>query len=93
MINLQVGKPLNTKLPIVYRYMDQEFIDLFFKEGKLRISSFMKFRNYPDEVRGDKSEGGGAITGKSDKEGFTFHLMTQVGENGYMLSTSLIHSQ
>ncbi|WNB17858.1 hypothetical protein [Marivirga arenosa] len=93
MINLQIGKPLNIKFPIVYRYMDKQFIDLFFDEGKLRISSFDKFRKYPDEIRGDKSEGGGSITGKSDKEGFTFHLMTRVGKNGYMLSTSLLHSQ
>jgi hypothetical protein len=93
MINLQIGKPLNVKLPNVYRYMDKEFINQFFEQGKLRISSFDKFRKYPDEIRGDKSEGGGSIIGKSDKEKFTVQLMTRVGENGYMLSTSLIHSQ
>lgn len=93
MINLQIGKPLNIKFPNVYRYMNKEFINLFFDKGILRISSFDKFRKYPDEVRGDKSEGGGAILAKSDKEGFTFNLMTRVGENGYMLSTSLVNSQ
>jgi hypothetical protein len=92
MINLQIGKPLNIKFPHVYRYMDKEFIDLFFEKGILRISSFDKFRKYPDEIRGDKSEGGGAISAKSDTEGGTFILMTSVGENGYMFSTSLINS-
>jgi hypothetical protein len=93
MINLQIGKPLNIKIPSIYRYMDKEFIDMFFNDGIIRISSFDKFRNYPDEVRGDKSEGGGSIVGKSDKENFTYNLMTRVGENGYMLSTSLLHNQ
>ena len=73
--------------------MDKEFIDLFFSEGKLRISSFEKFRGYSDEVRGDKSEGSGSISGKPEKDGFTFHLMTRMGENGYMLSTSLGNSE
>jgi hypothetical protein len=73
--------------------MDNKFIDLFFKEGKLRISSFDKFRHYPDEVRGDKSEGTGIIIGKSNKDEFTFNVMTDACGNGYMLSTSLMHSK
>ena len=69
--------------------MQQEFIDRFFSDGILRISSFNRFRSYPDEVRGDKAEGGGVINARGESEGFTFHLMTAAGENGYMLSASL----
>jgi hypothetical protein len=71
--------------------MDSEHIDQFFDNGILRISSFKRFREYPDEIRGDKSEGGGTISGKGG-DGFTFHVMTQVGGNSYMLSTSLEES-
>ena len=93
MITLQNQRPIHVKLPRVYRYMHEEYIDQFFEEGVLRISSFEKFRNYPDEIRGDKSEGNGGIIAKSPDEDFQFIIATQVGENGYMLSTSLEESK
>jgi hypothetical protein len=71
--------------------MDSAYIDQFFNTGVLRISSFKRFREYPDEIRGDKSEGDGSIAGKGG-DGFTFHVMTGVGNNSYMLSTSLEES-
>jgi hypothetical protein len=89
MITLQTGKPINIALPYLYKYMDEEFIDLFFNKGILRISSFKKFREYPDEIRGDKREGSGAFNTKT-KEGSQFLLMTDVGRSEYMFSTSLI---
>ncbi len=89
MITLQTGKPINIALPHIYRYMDKEYIDLFFEKGILRVSSFKRFIQYPDEIRGDKSEGGGTYEAKS-AEGFQFLLMTNVGSNAYMFCTSLI---
>lgn len=91
-LNLPVSKPLHLKLPVVYRYLDPEFVDLFFNKGILRISSFEHFREYPDEIRGDKSEGGGSVHGRNEKEKFSYVLMTQVGSNGYMMSASLVDS-
>lgn len=91
MITLQTGKPINIALPYLYRYMDKEFIDLFFDKGILRISSYKKFKGYPDEIRGNKSEGSGAFNTVS-KEGTQFLLMTGVGTNEYMFCTSLIQS-
>jgi len=73
MINLQTGKPVDIILPNVYRYTNKQFVDLFFEKGIIRLSSFAKFRSYPDEIRGDKHEGGGGVTGKSGKVGFQFH--------------------
>jgi hypothetical protein len=92
MINLQTGKPLDIYLPNVYRYMDKKYVDMFFDKGILRISSFKKFREYPDEVRGDKNEGGGSVTGVSDKSGFQFHVISQTGNDAYMLCGSIIES-
>lgn len=91
MISLQAGSQINVKLPRVYRYMNQEFVDRFFEDGSLRVSSFSRFMNYPDEVRGDRSEGGGTVVGRGDNN-FTLVLATQVGQNGYMLSASLEES-
>lgn len=92
MISLQTGKPLDIYLPNIYRYMDKQFIDLFFEKGILRLSSFKKFREYPDEIRGDKNEGNGSVTGTTDKSGFQFHVMSNVGSDAYMLCGSIIDS-
>ncbi|WP_331351241.1 hypothetical protein [Cellvibrio sp. UBA7671] len=42
---------------MITRYMESQFVDDFFNEGKLRLSSFKKFRNNPDEQQGDVAEG------------------------------------
>jgi hypothetical protein len=92
MINLQISKPLDIYLPNVYRYMNKEFVDLFFNKGILRLSSFRRFRNYPDEIRGDKKEGGGSVAGVSDSGGFQFHVVTKTGNDAYILCGSIIES-
>jgi hypothetical protein len=88
MITIQTIKQVHVKLPAVYRYMQASYISDFFDHGRLRISSFQRFRDYPDEIRGDKREAQGSATGKGGDE-FTFHVMTDAGANGYMLSASL----
>ncbi|HUC79304.1 MAG TPA: hypothetical protein VMR70_00255 [Flavisolibacter sp.] len=72
--------------------MNKEYIDLFFEKGILRISSFKKFKEYPDEIRGDKNEGSGSVTGTSDTSGFQFHVMSNTGSNAYLLCGSIIES-
>jgi len=71
--------------------MDEKYIDLFFEQGTLRISSFKKFIQYPDEIRGDKSEGSGTYETNSN-EGLQYLLLTNTGSNAYMFCTSLIAS-
>lgn len=92
MISIQTVKPLNIYLPNVYRYMAKEYIDLFFEKGILRISSFKKFREYPDEIRGDKNEGNGSVTGTTNTSDFQFHVMSSTGNDAYMLCGSIINS-
>lgn len=92
MITLQTVKPANVLLPSLYRYLDQEFVDLFFDQGKIRLSSFSRFQNYPDEIRGDKSEGRGAIRSVA-KEGMQVVGVTEVGTDAYILSTSILGSE
>lgn len=93
MISLQTGKPFDIYLPNIYRYMEKEYIDLFFEKGILRLSSFKKFRDYPDEIRGDKNEGSGSVVGTTDKSGFQFHAMSNAGNDAYMLCGSIIESE
>jgi hypothetical protein len=92
MINLQTGTPLDLTLPHVYKYMDSKYMDEFFEEGKLRIGSFKYYRQFPDEVRGDKNEGSGTVQGKGEQGGFSFNVMTQQGTSSYMFCTSVLES-
>lgn len=92
MINIQSIKVINLSLPNVYRYMDKKYSTLFFEQGIIRISSFERFRKYPDEIRGDTNEGGGTYETFS-KEGTQNLIMTNTGQNGYMLCTSLLYSK
>jgi hypothetical protein len=92
MITLQTVKPSHVLLPIVYRYMDKKYIDLFFDKGLIRLGSFLKFQEYPDEIRGDVSEGKGAIKSKSE-DGFQVVGVTEVGNDAYIFCTSIIESE
>lgn len=51
--------------PAVYRYEDEQWIDQFFDTGSLRLSTFTKFSQYQDEIRGDSSEGSGVCYGET----------------------------
>ncbi|RYY86541.1 MAG: hypothetical protein EOO15_14225 [Chitinophagaceae bacterium] len=90
MISVPFQKPVHIALPVVYRYMESQYIDKFFNEGILRVSSFKRFVNYPDEIRGDRSEGSGAF--KANSGGFQVLAMTNVGHDAYILCTSLVES-
>lgn len=79
---------LHSFVPMLFRYLEREWIDHFFKTGKLRLSSFKRFTNHKDEQRGDKSEGTNIIKGNLGK--YTSLSVMSVGGDCYVLSTSLI---
>jgi hypothetical protein len=45
--------------PRLYRHLDSQYVDSFFKDGSLRLSSFAQFAKHPDEQLRDKGEGRG----------------------------------
>lgn len=57
MISTVFSRRWDLRFPIITRYMETQFVDDFFNEGKIRLSSFKKFRNNPDEQQGDIAEG------------------------------------
>ena len=73
--------------PVVYRYMDKEFVDQFFDTGELRLSSVRAFRRHSDEQRGDTAEGQSILVSK----GPSSTVVAAVGRDrgAYILSTSL----
>ena len=73
--------------PVVYRYLDQQFIEEFFSTGRLRLSSFHQFKNYADEERGDDHEGKNVVTGIGDN--ITITAGVEQGHNSLILCTSV----
>lgn len=43
--------------PVVYRCLPRQYVDNFFRDGEIRLSSFTKFRQHPDEKFKDGMEG------------------------------------
>jgi hypothetical protein len=80
-------RPWNIHTPQVVRELDTEFVDAFFKDGSLRISSFAKFQEHPDEQRRDGKEGQMAVDVKIANGGY----VSSRGKygNAYVLSSSL----
>jgi hypothetical protein len=57
MIKFPLVTDWNICTPSLFRFLDQEYVDSFFKEGSLRLSSFSRFHKHNDEQRLDKKEG------------------------------------
>jgi hypothetical protein len=75
-------------IPMVFRYMNKQFVDEFFKTGSLRLSSFSKFHQYDDEQRGDKTEGNNMIHAKSGDNSFV--SVQSNGSDAFILCSALI---
>lgn len=73
----------------IYRLLDnRQWLDNFFSSGELALSCFSKFKNYPDEIRGDRNEGN-AMIWFDDADGNTFAYKYESGMNSYILCTTL----
>lgn len=79
---------LSAYIPMVFRYMNKEFVDDFFATGRLRLSSFKKFHKHEDEQRGDKTEGNNMIHAKAGD--MSFVSVQSTGSNAYVLCSALI---
>lgn len=84
-------RPLKT-----FRFLEQQYVDDFFNHGKIRLSSFLKFRQHSDEIRGDNTEGGGLYLANYKPEvgiGHHFSAYMTTGRNAYILCSSLINKK
>lgn len=86
MITLQVARPWHVKTPILYRYLDQQYIDEFFETGRLRLSTFATFAEHEDEQRHDPNEGTNILIGTAEDQ--TVFAVTKHGHRELILSTS-----
>ncbi len=84
---------INSYIPPLYRYLESQYVDLFFTMGILRISSFEHFANHPDESRLDNQEGFAQLIGNCDDSNTKVGIGFGVGSNSFTLCTSLIKSK
>lgn len=92
-IAVQLLKEWRIRRPYVYRYMKKEFVDLFFEQGILRLSSFSKFSKHEDEERLDAQEGRGIIENIDHSgTGQTTMVVMGQGHDAYVLCGAIKHS-
>jgi hypothetical protein len=89
-ITVQMTTPWNICSPVLFRHIaDEQFVDAFFADGSIRLSSFGRFRSHEDEQRLDKAEGDTNFLHRTNQGGGQSIFVTaRYGHNAYMLSTS-----
>jgi hypothetical protein len=71
--------------------MEKQYVDEFFEHGKLRISSFNRFRDNPDEEQGDIFEGRVNAQIKTPNGNHAIAVMN--GQEAYVLCATTVESQ
>ena len=86
MITLQISSPWNVCTPVLFRFIEKQYVDAFFDDGTLRLSTFNKFKNHHDEQRLDKQEGQTFFVHRTNQQGGqTLEALAQHGQNAYVL--------
>ncbi|HET6763272.1 MAG TPA: hypothetical protein VFH27_06360 [Longimicrobiaceae bacterium] len=92
-ISVQLVREWRIRRPVVYRYLDKQFVDEFFDRGALRISSFSTFAQHEDEERLDGAEGKGIVGHRNHEgEGQTIIAQMSQGHNAFVLCGSMNYS-
>jgi hypothetical protein len=74
---------------VLVRFLAQKYVDQFFEDGSLRLSSFEAFRKHPDERRRDTGEGFVAMD-LLTPAGNSIQAMGGTGDEIYVLCASMI---
>ena len=74
-------------IPILYRFIEAQYVDMFFKTGKLKLTTFDNCKNLEDEIRKDTKEGQSELYGYDG--GIKMQIGFGVGSDAIMLCTSL----
>lgn len=86
-MNLNLILPWSIVRPAIFRFMEKKYVDEFFADGSLRLSSFAQFSQHPDEPRRDEAEGT-AISTLSDGNRTAFYS-SRFGVSSYVLCGSI----
>src|SRR5215831_11408391 len=70
--------------------MKTQYVDAFFADGSVRLSSFEAFRRHPDEMRRDGQEG--LVAMEIEAPNGTSSILGANGQEAYILCASTIES-
>lgn len=73
--------------PILYRFIEKQYVDEFFKTGKLKLTTFENCKRLEDDNRKDTKEGQGELFGYDGD--IKMQIGFGVGGDAIMLCTSL----
>ncbi len=90
-VKFPTGKVWQIRSPVVVRQMQAEYVDAFFLDGSLRLSSFKSFRDHPDERRRDQGEGK-TVMEISERDGM-LSVLGMSGSPAYIICASSEESQ
>ena len=94
MINLAMTSIWNVCTPTLFRYLESNYVEAFFSDGSLRLSSFASFKQHEDEQRLDKTEGETSLSVRTQQpEPRLLFSRGSYGLNAYVLSTTMMHSE
>lgn len=94
MFQVQFLSTWTVMTPQPYRYLDREYVEAFFAEGTLQLSSFAKFAQHEDEQRRDEYEGvTGVVVRANQGEMKTIAARVQMGYDAYVLCASSYFSE
>ena len=79
-------------MPPVYRFLQKEWVDEFFETGKLRLSSFSRFKSHEDSQRQDKEEGYNILICNLDNN-MTIETHCHVKQTSFVLCASLLYDE
>lgn len=79
-------------IPPLYRYLEKQYVDLFFDKKILRVSSFEHFKKHKDEARLDTNEGVANLIGKCSDSNMRVEMKFGVS-NSFVLCMSAIKSK
>lgn len=79
-----------SRCPQLIRFMEKEYVEQFFNEGILRLSSFDKCKTLEDQNRRDHDEGVTNLVGMKDD--YCIKMRYGIGRNPYLLCASYFMS-
>ncbi|MEI6452600.1 MAG: hypothetical protein WCP98_21970, partial [Actinomycetes bacterium] len=92
MLTVQFTTPWTVFTPAVFRYLKSEYVEAFWADGSLRLSSFAQFATHADEQRHDASEGSASVICRTDDGGGqTIAARAVLGQNAYVLCGGTHH--
>jgi hypothetical protein len=94
MLQVQFASPWALVTPQPYRYLDREYVEDFFRDGSLRLSSFARFAEHEEEQLRDENEGKtGFVARATTGQMKTVVTQIEMGSKAYVLCGSSYYSK